>query len=136
LHEPVFEAGVEGEGVRAGEEGARLKEGAIVASLGVGNDLSRVSSKAQALADQLIETELLWTGDLDGSVDGLADSCACNRAGDPSIPVLSRPQAVGLQPRQLGPLASPPPPEWTVGTTVRRPSVVLVRAVPVLPRPS
>ena len=50
----------------AGQEYALLEEGAIVASLGVGNDLSRVSSKAQALADQLIETELLWSGDLDG----------------------------------------------------------------------
>jgi hypothetical protein len=50
--------------------------------LRVGNDLWRVSSEAQALADQLIETELLWSGDLDGSVDGLADSCARNRAGD------------------------------------------------------
>jgi hypothetical protein len=59
-----------------------LKVGAKVAGLGVGNDLSRVSSKAQALADQLIETELLWSGDLDGSVDGLANGCACNRAGD------------------------------------------------------
>jgi hypothetical protein len=66
LNKPVFEAGVEGEGVRAGQEYALLQEGAIVASLGVGNDLSRVSSKAQALADQLIETELLWSGDLDG----------------------------------------------------------------------
>ena len=47
-----------------------------VASLRVGNDLSRISSKVQALADQLIETELLRSGDLDGSVDGLANSRA------------------------------------------------------------
>jgi hypothetical protein len=39
------------------------KEGTKVASLGVRNDLSRVSSEAQTLADQLIETELLWSGD-------------------------------------------------------------------------
>ena len=82
MNKPVFEAGAEGEGVRAGEERAFLKEGTVVASLGVGNDLSRVSSKAQALADQLIETELLWSGDLDGSVAGLANGGACNRAGD------------------------------------------------------
>jgi hypothetical protein len=81
LHKPVLEAGVEGEGVRAGEERALLEQGTVVASLGVGDDLSRVSSNAQGLADQLIETELLWSGDLDGSVDGLADSRACNRAG-------------------------------------------------------
>jgi hypothetical protein len=82
LNKPVFEAGVEGKGVRAGEEGALLKEDTRVASLGVGNDLARVSSNAQTLADQLIESELLRSGDLDGSVDGLANSGACNRAGD------------------------------------------------------
>jgi hypothetical protein len=43
-----------------------------------------------------------------------------------------RPQAVDLEPRRLGPLASPPPPEWTVATTVRRPSVAPIRTVPVL----
>ena len=75
LNKPGFEAGVEDEGVRAGKECAFLDEGTEVASLGVGNDFSRVSAKAQALADQLIETELFWSGDLDGSVDGLADSC-------------------------------------------------------------
>ena len=57
------------------------QEGAIVASVGVGNDLSRSPRKPRP-ADQLIETELLWSGDLDGSVDGLANGCACNRAGD------------------------------------------------------
>ena len=49
LNKPVFEAGVEVEGVRTGKEYAFLEEGTRVASLGVGNDLSRVSSKAQVL---------------------------------------------------------------------------------------
>ena len=33
-----------------------------------------------------------------------------------SVPVLSRPQAVGLEPRRLGPVAPSPPWGWTVGT--------------------
>jgi hypothetical protein len=82
LDKPVFEAGVEVEGVRAGQEHALLEEGTVVASLAVGNNLSRISPKAQAPADQLIETELLRPGDLDGSVDGLANSRARNHAGD------------------------------------------------------
>ena len=81
LNKPVLEAGAEDDGVRAGQKRAFLKAGTRVASLGVGNDLSRIASKAQALADQLIETELLWSGDLDGSVAGLANRGAGKGAG-------------------------------------------------------
>jgi hypothetical protein len=35
-----------------------------------------------SMGSPLIETELLWSGDLDDSVDGLTNGCAGNRAGD------------------------------------------------------
>jgi hypothetical protein len=53
-----------------------LEQRAEVARLGVGDDLTRVVFDGQTPDDQLVETELLCAGDLDGAVDRLADGCA------------------------------------------------------------
>ena len=68
LVQPFFEAGFTNGRVDSGKQFAILEHGVEVACGRVGDDLAGVPTEAEAFADEIVETELLGTGDLNGSV--------------------------------------------------------------------
>src|SRR3954452_7867220 len=77
LGEPGVEGDVADPGVRAGHQRPLADRYPVVGGLFVGDDLPRVALGREALADQVVEPELLWAADLPGPVHRLTDRDPC-----------------------------------------------------------
>jgi hypothetical protein len=69
-------------GVGGGDEGAFVQFDAEVAGVGVRKHVAGIVAVAQALADEVVEAELLGSRDIDDAVGWGPDSNLGHRAGD------------------------------------------------------
>jgi hypothetical protein len=82
MAQPLVEAGLGELGVGGGDEGCVRPVRREVAGVGVRNHVAGIVAVARALADEVVEAELLGSRDLDDAVGWRPESNLGHRAGD------------------------------------------------------
>jgi hypothetical protein len=82
LGEPGFERRFAEPGIFTRDERALLHLDAVVASVRVSDNLTRILACGKTFPDEFIETELFRPPNFKGAFDGLADSDLAYRSGD------------------------------------------------------
>jgi hypothetical protein len=82
MGDPVLKARLVYQRVVSWDQRPLAEAGTVVAGLRIGDDLAWITLEAQAGPDQVIETELLGSGNLHCAVERIAGSDAGDLVGD------------------------------------------------------